>query len=89
VNRAPPIFGLESPATCLPIDLPITKIVTEEPRSRRMEPKSLDGLPTIVADMECLRQQLRELHAAVKAQNAQRQEPSSQPAGGGMLIRGK
>jgi hypothetical protein len=32
---------------------------------------------------------LRELHAAVKAQNAQRQEPSSQPAGGGMLIRGK
>ena len=54
-----------------------------------MEPKSLDGLPTIVADMECVRQQLRELHAAVKAQNAQRQEPSSQLAGGGMLIRGK
>jgi hypothetical protein len=54
-----------------------------------MEPKSLDGLPTIVADMECLRQQLRELHAAVKAQNAQRQELGSQPAGSGMVIRGK
>ena len=39
-----------------------------------MERKSLDGLPTIVADTESLRQQLRELHAAVKAQNAQRQE---------------
>jgi hypothetical protein len=53
-----------------------------------MEPKSLDGLPTIVADMECLRQQLRELHAAVKAQNAQRQE-QAQTAGVGMVIRGK
>lgn len=53
-----------------------------------MEPKSLDGLPTIVADMECLRQQLRELHASVKAQNAQRQE-QAQMAGVGMVIRGK
>ncbi len=53
-----------------------------------MEPKSLDGLPTIVADMECLRQQLRELHASVKAQNAQRQE-QAQTAGVGMVIRGK
>ncbi len=53
-----------------------------------MEPKSLDGLPTIVADMECLRQQLRELHASVKAQNAQRQE-QPQTAGVGMVIRGK
>ena len=53
-----------------------------------MEPKSLDGLPTIVADMECLRQQLRELHASVKAQNAQRQD-HAQTAGVGMVIRGK
>ena len=53
-----------------------------------MERKSLDGLPTIVADMECLRQQLRELHASVKAQNAQRQE-QAQTAGVGMGIRGK
>ena len=53
-----------------------------------MERKSLDGLPTIVADMECLRQQLRELHASVKAQNAQRQE-QAQTAGVGMVIRGK
>ncbi|NLS97630.1 MAG: hypothetical protein GXX96_36280 [Planctomycetaceae bacterium] len=53
-----------------------------------MEPKSLDGLPTIVADMECLRQQLRELHASVKAQNAQRQD-QAQTAGVGMVIRGK
>jgi hypothetical protein len=53
-----------------------------------MERKSLDGLPTIVADMESLRQQLRELHAAVKAQNAQRHE-QNQSAGVGMVIRGK
>ena len=53
-----------------------------------MERKILDGLPTIVADMECLRQQLRELHASVKAQNAQRQE-QAQTAGVGMVIRGK
>ena len=53
-----------------------------------MDRKSPDGLPTIVADMECLRQQLRELHAAVKAQNAQRQD-QAQTAGVGMVIRGK
>ena len=53
-----------------------------------MERKSLDGLPTIVADTESLRQQLRELHAAVKAQSVQRQE-QDQPAGAGMVIRGK
>ena len=52
-------------------------------------PKSLNGLPTIIADMECLRQQLRELHAAVKAQNAQHEEQCEQPAGVGMVIRGK
>jgi len=32
---------------------------------------------------------LRELHASVKAQNAQRQEQADQSAGVGMLIRGK
>lgn len=53
-----------------------------------MEPKSLDGLPTIIADMESLRQQLRELHASVKAQSVQRQE-QAQTAGVGMVIRGK
>jgi hypothetical protein len=47
-----------------------------------------DALPTVVADTESLRQQLRELHAAVKAQNAQRQE-QAQTAGVGMVIRGK
>ena len=54
-----------------------------------MERKSLDGLPTIVADTESLRQQLRELHAAVKAQNAERQEQGDQTAGVGMVIKGK
>ena len=54
-----------------------------------MEPKSLNGLPTIIADMECLRQQLREFHAAVKAQKAQRQEQGDQATGIGMVIRGK
>jgi hypothetical protein len=54
-----------------------------------MERKSPDGLPTIVADMESLRQQLRELRAAVKAQNAQRQDQGNQTAGVGMVIRGK
>ncbi|MCU0979682.1 MAG: hypothetical protein MUF25_11015 [Pirellulaceae bacterium] len=52
-------------------------------------PKRLDGRPPIIADMECLRQQSREFHAAVKAQNAQRQEQGEQPAGVGMVIRGK
>jgi hypothetical protein len=48
-----------------------------------------DALPTVVADTESLRQQLRELHAAVKAQSAQRQEQADQIAGAGMVIRGK
>ena len=54
-----------------------------------MERTSRDGLPIIVADTESLRQQLRELHASVKAQNAQRQEQADQSAGVGMVIRGK
>ena len=54
-----------------------------------MEPKSLDGLPTIVADMECLRQQLRELHASVKAKVGERREQADQAVGVGMVIKGK
>lgn len=54
-----------------------------------MERKNLDGLPTIVADTEGLRQQLRELHNSVKAQIAQRQDQGGQSAGVGMVIRGK
>jgi hypothetical protein len=48
-----------------------------------------DALPTVVADTESLRQQLRELHAAVKAQCSQRQEQGDQATGAGMVIRGK
>jgi hypothetical protein len=54
-----------------------------------MERKNLDGLPTIIADMESLRQQLQELHASVKAQSVQRQGRGDQPADAGMVIRGK
>ena len=54
-----------------------------------MEPKSLDGLPTIVADMESLRHQLRELHASVKAKVGERREQADQPVGIGMVIKGK
>jgi hypothetical protein len=54
-----------------------------------MERKNHDGLPTIIADTESLRQQLRELHASVKAQNAERREQGDQTAGAGMVIRGK
>ena len=54
-----------------------------------MERKNHDALPTLIADTETLRQQLRELHASVKAQNAQRQEQCDQSAGVGMVIRGK
>lgn len=54
-----------------------------------MERKNHDALPTLIADTESLRQQLRELHAAVKAQGAQRQEQGSQPVGAGMVIKGK
>ena len=54
-----------------------------------MEPKSLDGLPTIVADMESLRQQLRELHASVKAKVGERREQADQSVGVGMVVKGK
>ena len=54
-----------------------------------MERKSDDGLPTVVADMESLRQQLRELHAAVKAKVGERREQADQPVGVGMVIKGK
>ena len=48
-----------------------------------------DALPTVVANTESLRQQLWELHAAVKAQCAQRQEQGDQATGAGMVVRGK
>ena len=54
-----------------------------------MEPKSLDGLPTIIADTESLRQQLRELHAAVKGKVGERREQAEQAVGVGMVIKGK
>lgn len=54
-----------------------------------MERKNHDALPTLIADTESLRQQLRELHATVKAQNAQRQDRGDQSVGVGMVIRGK
>ena len=54
-----------------------------------MDRKSPDGLPTVVADTESLRQQLRELHAAVKAKVGERREQAEQPSGAGMVIRGK
>lgn len=54
-----------------------------------MERKSPDGLPTVVADMESLRQQLRELHASVKAKVGERREKADQPVAIGMVIKGK
>ena len=54
-----------------------------------MERKNLDGLPTVVADTESLRQQLRELHASVKAKVGERREQADQPVGVGMVIKGK
>ena len=54
-----------------------------------MERKNHDALPTLIADTETLRQQLRELHASVKAQSVQRQDQGDQSAGVGMVIRGK
>ena len=48
-----------------------------------------DALPTVVADTEGLRQQLRELHASVKAKSVDRREQADQPAGVDMVIRGK
>ena len=54
-----------------------------------MDRKSPDSLPTVVADMESLRQQLRELHAAVKAKVGERREQDDQPVSVGMVIKGK
>ena len=54
-----------------------------------MERKSLDGLPTIVADMESLRQQLRELHASVRGKVGERREQAGQSVGVGMVVKGK
>ena len=54
-----------------------------------MDRKSPDGLPTIMADMESLRQQLRELHASVKAKVGERREQADQSVGVGMVVKGK
>ena len=54
-----------------------------------MDRKSPDGLPTIVADMESLRQQLRELHASVKAKVGERREQADQSVCVGMVVKGK
>ncbi len=54
-----------------------------------MGPKSLDDLPIIVADMESLQHQLRELHAAVKAKVGERREQADQPLAVGLVIKGK
>jgi len=54
-----------------------------------MDRKSPDGLPTIVADMESLRQQLRELHASVKTKVGERREQADQSVGVGMVVKGK
>lgn len=54
-----------------------------------MDRKSHDNPPTLIADTESLRQQLRELHASVKAQSAQSQQQGDQTAGVGMVVRGK
>ena len=54
-----------------------------------MERNSLDGLPTLIADTESLRQQLRELHAAVKAKVGEQREQAEQPVGLGIVIKGK
>ena len=48
-----------------------------------------DALPTVVADTESLRQQLRELHASVKAKVGERREQADQAVGVGMVIKGK
>ena len=54
-----------------------------------MERENLDALPTLIADTETLRQQLRELHASVKAKSVDRREQADPTAGVGMVIRGK
>jgi len=54
-----------------------------------MERQSHDGLPTLVADTETLRKQLEELHASVKAKNAEGREGAGQAAAVGMVIKGK
>jgi len=54
-----------------------------------MDRNGQDALPTIVADMENLQRQLRELHASVKAKTATRRDQTDSSAGAGMVIRGK
>ena len=54
-----------------------------------MDRNGHDALPTIIADMENLQQQLRELHASVKAKTSERREQADSSAAAGMVIRGK
>jgi hypothetical protein len=54
-----------------------------------MERHHHDGLPTLIADTESLRKQLAELHASVKAKDAEQRKTSDQSAGGSMVVRGK
>ena len=54
-----------------------------------MERKNHDALPTLIADTESLRQQLRELHATVKANGSDRPKQASQAEAVGMVIKGK
>jgi len=55
-----------------------------------MERKNPDALPTLIADTESLRQQLRELHTAVKAKvGGEHREQATPSAGVGMVIKGK
>ena len=55
-----------------------------------MERQSHDGLPTLIADNEALRQQLAELHAVVKAKvGGEHHEQATPSAGVGMVIKGK
>ena len=54
-----------------------------------MEREGHDGLPTIIADMENLRQQLKELHAAAKTNSTGRREQDNPATAVGMVIKGK
>lgn len=54
-----------------------------------MERENLDTLPRLMADTESLQQQLRELHASIKANGAERRQQADPSAAAGMVVRGK
>jgi len=54
-----------------------------------MKREGHDGLPSIIADVENLRQQLQELHATVKANSTGRREQNNPATALGMAIKGK